>query len=125
MSVIIGEQEYFKGIGQIKYEGPTSDNPLAYRWYDANRVVAGKTMKEHLRFAVAYWHSFNGTGGDPFGGQTHFFPWDKSADVIQRAKNKMDAAFEFFTKIDMPYYCFHDVDVVEYGDNVVENEERL
>jgi len=125
MSVIIGEQEYFKGIGQIKYEGPTSDNPLAYRWYDANRVVAGKTMKEHLRFAVAYWHSFNGTGGDPFGGQTHFFPWDKSADVIQRAKNKMDAAFEFFTKIDMPYYCFHDVDVVEYGDNVAENEKRL
>lgn len=125
MSIIIGEREYFKGIGQIKYEGPESDNPLAYRWYDPNRVVGGKTMKEHLRFAVAYWHSFNGTGSDPFGGQTHVFPWDEHADVIQRAKDKMDAAFEFFTKIDMSYYCFHDVDVVDYGDNVMENEERL
>lgn len=125
MSIVIGDREYFKGIGQIKYEGPESDNPLAYRWYDAHRVVAGKTMKEHLRFAVAYWHSFNGTGSDPFGGQTLFFPWDESPDVIQRAKDKMDAAFEFFTKIDMPYYCFHDVDVVDYGNDVVENERRL
>ncbi|MEH6308131.1 xylose isomerase [Olivibacter sp. CPCC 100613] len=125
MSVIIGEREYFKGIGQVKYEGPDSDNPLAYRWYDPNRVIRGKSMKEHLRFAVAYWHSFNGTGSDPFGGQTHEFPWDESNDVIQRAKDKMDAAFEFFTKIDMPYYCFHDVDVVDYGNNVAENEKRL
>lgn len=125
MSIIIGEHEYFKGIGRIAYEGPESDNPLAYRWYDPNRVVRGKTMKEHLRFAVAYWHSFNGTGSDPFGGPTHYFPWDESGDVIQRAKDKMDAAFEFFTKIDMPYYCFHDVDVVDYGDDVVENEKRL
>lgn len=123
--VIIGEQEYFKGIGQIGYEGPESDNPLAYRWYDANRIVAGKTMQEHLRFAVAYWHSFNGNGGDPFGGPTLFFPWDANQDVIQRAKDKMDAAFEFITKIGMPYYCFHDVDVVDYGDNVAENEQRL
>ncbi|WP_134090626.1 xylose isomerase [Olivibacter sp. XZL3] len=125
MSIIIGEHEYFKGIGRIEYEGPESDNPLAYRWYDPNRLVRGKTMKEHLRFAVAYWHSFNGTGSDPFGGPTHYFPWDESGDVIQRAKDKMDAAFEFFTKIDMPYYCFHDVDVVDYGDDVVENENRL
>lgn len=125
MSIVIGEKEYFKGIGKIKYEGPQSDNPLAYRWYDADRVVAGKTMKEHLRFAVAYWHSFNSTGGDPFGGQTLFYPWDESEDVIRRAKDKMDAAFEFFTKIDFPYYCFHDVDVVDYGDDVAENERRL
>ncbi|MGV3762160.1 xylose isomerase [Parapedobacter sp.] len=124
-NVIIGENEYFKGIGKIAYEGPESDNPLAYRWYDAGRVIAGKTMEEHLRFAVAYWHSFNGNGGDPFGGPTLFFPWDKNNDVIQRAKDKMDAAFEFFTKIGMPYYCFHDVDVVDYGDNVAENEKRL
>lgn len=125
MSITIGEKEYFKGIGKINYEGLETDNPLAYRWYDANRVVAGKTMKEHLRFAVAYWHSFNGTGNDPFGGQTLFFPWDEDKDVIKRAKNKMDAAFEFFTKIDLPYYCFHDVDVVDYGDDVAENEKRL
>ncbi|HWK59281.1 MAG TPA: xylose isomerase [Parapedobacter sp.] len=124
-NVLIGETEYFKGIGKIAYEGPESDNPLAYRWYDAGREIAGKTMEEHLRFAVAYWHSFNGNGSDPFGGPTLFFPWDKNGDVIQRAKDKMDAAFEFFTKIGMPYYCFHDVDVVDYGDNVAENEKRL
>lgn len=124
-NVIIGENEYFKGIGKIAYEGPESDNPLAYRWYDASKVIAGKTMEEHLRFAVAYWHSFNGNGSDPFGGPTLFFPWDQHSDVIQRAKDKMDAAFEFFTKIGMPYYCFHDVDVVDYGENVAENEKRL
>ncbi|SKB45880.1 xylose isomerase [Parapedobacter luteus] len=124
-NVLIGEKEYFKGIGKIQYEGPASDNPLAYRWYDAGKVIAGKTMEEHLRFAVAYWHSFNGNGSDPFGGPTLFFPWDESSDVIQRAKDKMDAAFEFITKIGMPYYCFHDVDMVDYGDNVAENEERL
>ncbi len=124
-NVLIGEKEYFKGIGKIGYEGPESDNPFAYRWYDASKVVAGKTMEEHLRFAVAYWHSFNGNGTDPFGGPTLFFPWDESSDVIQRAKDKMDAAFEFFTKIGMPYYCFHDVDVVDYGEDVAENERRL
>lgn len=124
-NVLIGNQEFFKGIGKIGYEGPESDNPLAYRWYDENRVIQGKTMKEHLRFAVAYWHSFNANGSDPFGGPTLFFPWDKNADVIQRAKDKMDAAFEFFTKIGLPYYCFHDVDVVDYGNNVAENEKRL
>jgi len=124
-SVLIGEKEYFKGIGKIAYEGPESDNPLAYRWYDENRVVAGKTMKEHLRFATAYWHSFNGNGSDPFGGPTLIYPWDESSDVIQRAKDKMDAAFEFMTKIGFPYYCFHDVDVVDHGDDVAENERRL
>jgi len=124
-NVLIGEKEYFKGIGKIRYEGPESDNPLAYRWYDPSRVVAGKTMEEHLRFAVAYWHSFNGNGSDPFGGPTLFFPWNESDDVIQRAKDKMDAAFEFFTKIGMPYYCFHDVDMVDYGNDVAENERRL
>ncbi|MEX6686678.1 xylose isomerase [Danxiaibacter flavus] len=125
MSVLLGEKEYFKGIGQIKYEGAQTDNPLAFRWYDENKVVAGKTMKEHLRFACAYWHSFCGNGGDPFGGQTHFFEWDKKADAVERAKDKMDAAFEFITKMNMPYYCFHDVDVVDYGNDVVENERRL
>ncbi|HEX7367767.1 MAG TPA: xylose isomerase [Pelobium sp.] len=117
--------EFFKGIEQIKFEGLESDNPLAFRWYDADRVIAGKTMKEHLRFAGAYWHSFNGSGADPFGGPTHIFPWDAKADVIERAKDKMDAAFEFLTKMNLPFYCFHDVDVVDYGNDIAENERRL
>lgn len=117
--------EFFKGIEQIKFEGLESDNPLAFRWYDAERVIAGKTMKDHLRFAGAYWHSFNGNGADPFGGPTHVFPWDAKADVIERAKDKMDAAFEFLVKMNLPYYCFHDLDVVDYGNDIVENERRL
>ena len=119
------KKEYFKGVGKVKYEGPDSDNPLAFRWYDENKVVAGKKMKDHLRFACAYWHSFCGNGGDPFGEPTHLFPWDKKTDPVDRAKDKMDAAFEFITKMSLPYYCFHDVDVVEYGNDVAENERRL
>lgn len=125
MSVILGEKEFFKGIPQIKFEGVESDNPLAFRWYDENRVVAGKTMKEWFRFAGAYWHSFNGNGSDPFGEPTHIFPWNKKADVVERAKDKADAAFEFLTKLGLPFYCFHDVDVVDYGNNVLENDKRL
>lgn len=123
--VISGEKEFFKGIGQIKFEGPKSDNPLAFRWYDENRIVAGKSMKEHFRFACAYWHSFCGTGADPFGGPSHVFPWDEKSDAVARARDKMDAAFEFITKLNLPYYCFHDVDLVDYGNDVVENERRL
>jgi xylose isomerase len=125
MSIITGEKEFFKGIGEVKFEGLESDNPLAFRWYDANRVVAGKTMAEHLRFACSYWHSFNGNGADPFGGPTHIFAWDEKADAVERAKDKMDAAFEFITKMNMPYYCFHDVDVVDYTNDVNENDRRL
>ncbi|MCG2613829.1 xylose isomerase [Terrimonas sp. NA20] len=125
MNVVTGSKEYFKGIGQIKYEGRDSDNPLAFRWYDANKKVAGKTMAEYLRFACAYWHSFNGNGADPFGEPTHVFGWDESKDVIQRAKDKADAAFEFITKMNIPYYCFHDVDVVDYGNDIAENDNRL
>jgi len=124
-SIITGEKEFFKGIGQIKYEGPQSDNPLAYRWYDENRMVAGKTLKEHLRFAGAYWHSFVGNGADPFGEPTHIFPWNDKADAIERAKDKMDAAFEFLTKLNLPFYCFHDVDVVDYTNDINENDRRL
>lgn len=123
--IILGNQEFFKGIGEIKYEGLNSDNPLAYRWYDADKIVRGKTMKDHLKFAVAYWHSFNANGSDPFGAPTLNFAWDKKDDPIERAKDKMDAAFEFITKMDLPYYCFHDVDVVDYGNDIVENERRL
>jgi xylose isomerase len=125
MSILLGDREYFKGVGKIAYEGPESDNPLAFRWYDETRVVAGKTMKEHLRFATAYWHTFCGTGLDPFGGPTLFYPWDEKSDPVARAKDKADAAFEFITKIGTPYYCFHDVDVVDYDNDVRENEKRL
>lgn len=125
MTLVLGEKEYFKGIGQIKFEGPETDNPLAFRWYDENKVVAGKSMKEHLRFACAYWHSFVGNGGDPFGEPTQIYAWNEKSDAVERAKDKMDAAFEFMTKMNLPFYCFHDVDVVDYGNDVVENERRL
>lgn len=125
MSVIIGNKEFFKGIGQVKFEGKESDNPMAFKWYDENRLVAGKTMKEYLKFSVAYWHSFVGNGGDPFGEPTHLHPWDEKADAIERAKDKADAAFEFITKLGLPYYCFHDVDVVDYTNDVADNDKRL
>ncbi|HEY1201945.1 MAG TPA: hypothetical protein VGE79_13230 [Niastella sp.] len=125
MNIITGDKEFFKGIGSIKYEGVESDNPLAFKWYDANKVVAGKTMQEHLRFAVCYWHTFCNTGADPFGPGTKHFPWDVNADAVGRAKDKMDAAFEFITKLGVPYYCFHDVDLVDEGANIKEYESRL
>ena len=125
MSVVVGSKEFFKGIEKIKYEGTASHNPLAFRWYNENQVVAGKTMKEHFRFACAYWHSFCGSGADPFGEPTHLFEWDTKSDPIERAKDKADAAFEFMTKLGVPYYCFHDVDAVEYTNDVHENERRL
>ncbi len=125
MAVITGEKEYFKGIGQIKFEGLQSDNPLAYRWYDENRVVGGKTLKEYLRFACAYWHSFCGNGADPFGAPTHQHAWDAKSDAVERAKDKADAAFEFMTKLGLPYYCFHDMDVVDFTNDVADNEKRL
>lgn len=125
MKVITGNKEYFSGIDQIKYEGNQSDNPLAFRWYDENKIVAGKSMKEYLRFACAYWHSFVGNGGDPFGEPTHIFPWNVKTDAIDRAKDKADAAFEFITKLGLPYYCFHDVDAVDYTNDIAENEKRL
>ncbi|MGB8193191.1 MAG: xylose isomerase [Chitinophagaceae bacterium] len=118
-------KSYFKSIPQIKFEGLESDNPFAFRWYDENRIVAGKTLKEHFKFACAYWHSFNGDGTDPFGGPTHIFPWDNYNDPIEKAHAKMDAAFEFITRLSIPYYCFHDVDVVDYTDDIADNERRL
>ena len=121
----MSKSEFFKGIGKIGYEGPESANPLAFKYYDENKKVAGKKMKDHLRFAVAYWHSFCGTGGDPFGPGTKQFPWDKKREAVARAKDKMDAAFEFITKIGAPYYCFHDFDLVDEGGSIKESEERL
>ncbi|MET7000904.1 xylose isomerase [Chitinophaga defluvii] len=125
MSITLGNQEYFKGIGKIKYEGPQSDNPLAYKWYDENRLIGGKSMKELFRFAVSYWHTFCGTGGDPFGPGTKAFPWLAANDAVQSGKDKMDAAFEFITKLGVPYYCFHDIDLIDEGASLREYESRM
>src|SRR6187549_4002312 len=124
MSTSTAQKEYFKKVSKIKYEGRDSDNPFAYRWYDESREIAGKTMKEWLRFACAYWHSFCGSGADPFGEPTHLFPWNEKKDAVERAKDKADAAFEFINKLGLPYYCFHDVDAVDYTNDINENDRR-
>lgn len=125
MSVTLGNKEFFPGIEKIKFEGQGSDNPLAYKWYNEDQIVAGKTMKEHFKFAVAYWHSFCNTGSDPFGPGTQKHPWDVAPNAIERAKDKMDAAFEFITKLGVPYYCFHDIDLVDEGSSLSEYESNL
>jgi xylose isomerase len=125
MNIIKGSREFFPGIGQIKFEGRESDNPLAFKWYDENKIIAGKKLKDHVKFAVAYWHSFCNTGNDPFGPGTKQFPWNQSSDAVQAAKDKMDAAFEFITKLGAPYYCFHDIDLVDEGSSSAEYEKRL
>src|SRR6186713_1457589 len=125
MKILTGKKEFFPGVGKINYEGMKTDNLFAFRWYDENKIVAGKSMKDHLRFACAYWHSFCGSGADPFGEPTHLFSWNEKADAVERAKDKADAAFEFITKLGLPYYCFHDLDVVDYTNNVKENDNRL
>lgn len=125
MKIVKGKTEYFKGIGSIQFEGRESDNPLAYKFYDAKMKVGKKTMEEHLRFAIAYWHTFCGTGGDPFGHPTKQFPWLSHADPIQRAYDKMDAAFELITKLGVPFYCFHDYDLVDEAPTLKESGARL
>jgi len=125
MKVLLGEKEYFKGIDAIQFEGVESDNPLAYRYYQPDKVVLGKPMKDHFRFAVAYWHTFCNTGGDPFGPGTKYYPWLIEPDPVKRAHNKMDAAFEFITKLGIEHFCFHDVDLVDEGDSITETEGRL
>lgn len=121
----LGNKEYFKGIGEIKFEGATSDNPLAFKYYNPDQIVAGKTMREHFKFSVAYWHTFCGQGSDPFGPGTQNFTWDQSADAVQAAKDKADAAFEFITKMGFGYYCFHDYDLIREGATFGESEKRL
>jgi xylose isomerase len=116
---------YFPNIDKIPFEGKDSDNPLAFKYYDENRVIRGKSMKDHFRFAIAYWHSFCGTGNDPFGPGTIVREWDKANDPIQRAKDKMDAAFEFIGKIGAPFYCFHDIDLIDEGDSVQQYEKHM
>lgn len=123
--IVLGNKEYYKGIGQIQFEGKDSDNPLAFKYYNPDQVVAGKTMREHFKFAIAYWHTFCGQGSDPFGPGTQTFEWDKSNDPIQAAKDKADAAFEFISKMGFDYFCFHDYDLIQEGATFSESENRL
>ena len=119
------DKEYFKGIPKIAFEGKASDNPLAFKYYNPDQAVAGKTMREHFKFAIAYWHSFCGQGSDPFGAGTQNFPWDQSNDPVQAAKDKADAAFEFISKMGFDYFCFHDYDLIQEGNSLAESEKRL
>ena len=121
----LATKEYFKGIDTIKFEGKESDNPLAFKYYNSSQVVAGKTMREHFKFAIAYWHTFCGQGADPFGPGTQNFAWDQSSDPIQAAKDKADAAFEFIGKMGFDYFCFHDYDLVQEAPTFAESEKRL
>ena len=123
--IITGDKEFYKGVSKINYEGKESDNPFAYKYYNPDQLVMGKTMREHFKFAIAYWHSFCGQGADPFGPGTQKFPWDQSNDPLQRARDKADAAFELITKLGFDYFCFHDVDLVDEADNLIETEKRL
>ena len=118
-------KEYFPGIEKIPFEGKESDNPLAFKYYNPDQIVAGKTMREHFKFAIAYWHTFCGQGSDPFGPGTQNFAWDKSNDPVQAAKDKADAAFEFIGKMGFEYFCFHDFDLIQEGATFQESEKRL
>jgi len=125
LNVIVGDKEYFPGIQKIKFEGKDSDNPLSFKYYDPEKLVNGKPMKEHLRFATAYWHTFCGTGGDPFGPGTKIYPWDTTNDPIQSAHQRLDAAFEFFTKLGTEFFCFHDRDMSPERKDVKETNKLL
>jgi xylose isomerase len=117
--------EYFKNVGKIQFEGKKSDNSMAYKYYNENEVVGGKTMKDHLRFAVAYWHTFQGTGGDPFGSGTAVRPWDGINNAMDLAKAKVEANFEFCEKLGVPFFCFHDRDIAPEGDTLKETNKNL
>ena len=116
---------YFPEIAKIQYEGPKSRNPLAFRWYNASEVIEGKTMKEHLRFSIVYWHTMRGTGSDPFGPGTAIRPWDDGSNSVDNALTRVEAAFELFQKLDAPYYAFHDRDVAPEGSSLRETNANL
>jgi xylose isomerase len=118
-------EKYLSDIKKIKFEGKKSKNPLAFKFYDPDEKINGKTMKEHLRFAVAYWHTFRGNGGDPFGDATVDRPWEKFSDEIDKAKARMDAAFELFEILGVPYFCFHDRDIAPEGETLAETNKNL
>lgn len=118
-------KEYFPGIGKIQFEGKESKNPLAFRYYEAEKIVGGKKMKDWLRFSMAWWHTLCAEGTDQFGGGTKTFPWNSATDPIQAAKDKMDAGFEFMQKCGIEYYCFHDVDLVAEAATIGKYEANL
>jgi xylose isomerase len=115
--------DFFQGISPVKFEGPSSANALAYHHYNKDEIVLGKTMEEHIRPAVAYWHSFAWEGGDPFGGRTFARPWHDKG--LEGAKIKADVAFEMFGLLDLPFFCFHDADVAPEGDTLAESNKNL
>jgi xylose isomerase len=119
------KNEYFKGINKIVFEGTTSKNPLAFHYYEPDRMVGGKPMKDHLKFAMAWWHTLCANGGDPFGHGTLEYPWDNITDPVEKGKAKVDAGFEFLTKTGINYYCFHDFDLVQEATTIQESEKRL
>jgi len=123
--IFVGNREYFPSVQQIKYEGMVSDNPLAFKFYDPGRMVGEQTMEEWLRFAVCYWHTFTGTGQDPFGAATRNFPWDDGADLLTNAQQRLDAAFEFFSKLGVPFFCFHDRDMAPEQETLAQTEAVL
>lgn len=118
-------KEYFPQIGKIPFEGAESKNPMAFHYYDSERVVLGKKMKDWLKFAMAWWHTLGQASGDQFGGQTRDYEWDKASDPLQRAKDKMDAGFEIMDKLGIEYFCFHDVDLVDEAPTIDEYEARM
>lgn len=118
-------KEYFPTIGKIKFEGKDSKNPLAFRYYDAEKVVHGRKMKDWFKFSMAYWHTLCSESADPFGGTTKSFPWNGASSAVDAAKAKMDAGFEFMQKIGIEYFCFHDVDLVDEGSSIEEYEANL
>ena len=118
-------KEYFPTIGKIPFEGPQSKNPLAFHYYDANRIVAGKPMKDWFKFAMCWWHTLGAASADPFGGQTRTYEWDKGPDAYARARAKADAGFEIMQKLGIGWFCFHDVDIIEDCDDIAEYEARM
>ncbi|MFA6813236.1 MAG: xylose isomerase [Bacteroidaceae bacterium] len=121
----MSKKEYFPGVGKIKFEGRDSKNPMAFRFYDAEKMVEGKKMKDWLKFAMAWWHTLGADGSDPFGVGTKAFPWNTNSDPVQAAKDKMDAGFEFMQKMGINYYCFHDVDLCKEADTIEKYESNL
>lgn len=118
-------KEYFPTVGKIKFEGKESKNPLSFRYYDAEKEVMGRKMKDWFKFSMAYWHTLCAEGSDQFGGPTKSFPWNKGNDALEIAKNKMDAGFEFMQKVGIEYYCFHDVDLIDEGNSIEEYEANM
>ncbi|CAN6552231.1 unnamed protein product [Malus baccata var. baccata] len=115
------EGEFFRGIPKMKYEGPSTKNPLAFKWYNADEEILGEKMKEWMRFSVAFWHTFRGTGGDPFGAPTKNWPWEDGTNSVAMAKRRMRANFQFINKLGVDRWCFHDRDIAPDGKTLEES----